>query len=526
MSESDNDSWQSADWLSDELFSYCQSETLSEDGLREIIEHNNDQHDVSDDYSFFRMACCNEECTEEIIRCLLEYFPDAISDADNNGKLPLHAACLNNYVTIGIIQLLIDAAPDSVRHQDNAGLMALHHLCSNRELDEMTASPILKLLLVKNPESIYHANNDGLIPIHIACMVSQSTEFCRGLIEAFPYSVRMPTNVGMLPIHTACVNNTVTTVEYLYKLYPDAIDHVTTGGMYPIQLAICGLSQRADPGAAVDIVKFLLVCDPRVKFQKIQGIVSLLGWAYFLDSNDHYDDKIIGTALEVIEVIFDAHPEAIENGLIASTILDRHQLVQEFIINQLVYSHQSRDHRLMTTPDDNGQLPLHKKLQNNARLGSVKLLVKGNLHAVQSPDNSGSLPLHVACAHHDSASVVQYLIGLDVSTLDAVDREGNTSLHLACHCARHEIIGLLLDKYDAVSVSKHNAQKKLPIDLLFESNIVEDKESNEYIASVFQLLKAYPETIMVMNIDMQQQQSASAAPPSQNGKKRKFGNEE
>ena len=72
MSESDNDSWQSADWLSDELFSYCQSEMLSEDGLREIIEHNNDQHDVSDDYSFFRMACCNEECTEEIIRCLLE----------------------------------------------------------------------------------------------------------------------------------------------------------------------------------------------------------------------------------------------------------------------------------------------------------------------------------------------------------------------------------------------------------------------------------------------------------------------
>eukprot|EP00984_Skeletonema_dohrnii_P013412 scaffold5549_cov79-Skeletonema_dohrnii-CCMP3373.AAC.15 len=66
------------------------------------------------------MACCNEVVTEGIIRCLLEHFPAAISDADDNGHLPLHAACgLNKNVTIGIIQLLIDAAPDSVRHEDN-----------------------------------------------------------------------------------------------------------------------------------------------------------------------------------------------------------------------------------------------------------------------------------------------------------------------------------------------------------------------------------------------------------------------
>eukprot|EP00984_Skeletonema_dohrnii_P010078 scaffold3907_cov76-Skeletonema_dohrnii-CCMP3373.AAC.5 len=686
---SDNDSWQSADCLSDELFSYCQSEMLSEDGLREIIEHNNDQHDVRD-YEFFRMACCNEKVTEEIIRCLLEYFPDAISDADNNGKLPLHAACLNNYVTIGIIQLLVDAAPDSVRHQDNAGLMALHHLCRNIDLDEMTVSPILKLLLVKNPESIYHANNDGLLPIHVACMVSQSTEFCRMIIEAFPYSVRMPTNVGMLPIHTACVNNTVTTVEYLYKLYPDAINHASTHGLNPIHAAIMGLDfrfeqdaavkvvqfllgcdtnvkfqealqgesllhyacrceynkanteipieiikvlheanpefvrkedsegrlplhkicsntshdetaafeilklllamhpesirhankgqlpihiasmtsksrefcrvlieaypgsermtnvlgmlpihcacvnntvatveylyklnpdavnhvpredglypvhlaissiihrtaqKRANLGAIVGIVKFLLGCDPRVKFQKIQGAVPPLACACFLE----YNDTNIGAAIDVIELIYDAHPEAIEDDAMDFNEHNRHQQVQEFIINQLVYSHQARDHLLMTTPDDNGQLPLHKALHNNVRLGSIKLLVKGNPPALQTPDNSGSLPLHIACAYHDSASVVQYLIGLDSTTLDVVDHDNNTALHYACRGAKYETIAMLLEEYDAVSVSKRNAQKKLPIDLLWESNSVEDRESVEYTESVFRLLTAYPELMM------------------------------
>ena len=171
----------------------------------------------------------------------------------------------------------------------------------------------------------------------------------------------------------------------------------------------------------------------------------------------------------------------------------------------------------------NGQLPLHTAVQNNVRLGSIKLLVKGNPPAVQSPDNSGALPLHVACQRHDSASVIQYLVGLDTTTLDAVDRDGNTALHFACHCARHDIIALLLGKYDGVSVSKRNAHGKLPIDLLWESNVVLDRDSVEYTESVFRLLKAYPE--MVMTTDMQLQ-SDSVARLSQKRKKRKYDHEE
>ena len=44
----------------------------------------------------------------------------------------------------------------------------------------------------------------------------------------------------MLPFHCACINNTVETVEYLYNLYPDAINHATSNGLYPIQAAIGG----------------------------------------------------------------------------------------------------------------------------------------------------------------------------------------------------------------------------------------------------------------------------------------------
>eukprot|EP00984_Skeletonema_dohrnii_P023860 scaffold12953_cov123-Skeletonema_dohrnii-CCMP3373.AAC.15 len=238
--------------------------------------------------------------------------------------------------------------------------------------------------------------------------------------------------------------------------------------------------------------------------------------------NRVYNDSTIDAALEIIKAIYDAHPEAIEENRIASVIQSWHERVREFIHSQLFYARQAKNHYQMTTPESYGQLPLHAALQINVRLGSIKLIVKGHPPAVQSPDNSGALPLHIACQHHESADVIQYLVGLDTSTLDAVDGDGNTALHLACHFARHEIIALLLDKFDAVSVSKRNSHKKLPIDLLWESNEVEDKESVEYTESVFRLLTAYPETVMNIGI---QKQSASANCPSPNGKKRKFGNE-
>eukprot|EP00984_Skeletonema_dohrnii_P005574 scaffold1968_cov89-Skeletonema_dohrnii-CCMP3373.AAC.1 len=520
MSESggNNNRRQSAE---DELYSHCQSESLSEDGLREIIErHDNNNH--MSDYDFIFFACRNKRVTEGIIQCLLEYFPAAAS-AIENGWSPLHIACDNPNVTLNIIQLLIDAAPDSVRSVNNIGVMPLHYLCRNEELDETAALEILMLLIEKHPEALRHENDNGALPFHAAAAGGRSPEFCRVLIEAYPGSERISDANDVMPLHMACLSNTVATVEYLYKLYPDAINHATAAGGYPIHAAIVSVDHRDDPITAIDIVEFLLDCDPNVTLQKGEG-KTLFHFACHLS----YNDSTIEAALEMIKAIYDAHPEAIEDDDMVSDIHEYHEQVQTFINSQLVYSRQAKDRHVMTTPDGNGRLPLHTALQNNVRLGSIKLLVKGNPFAIRHVDANFAMPSHVACQHHNSSNVVQYLIGLDTSTLDAVDREGNTALHLACHCARHEIIGLLLDQYDAISVSKRNAHKKLPIDLLWESNDVLDRESTEYTESVFRLLKAYPEMVMVMvmNIDMQQQQSASAACPSQNGKKRKFGNEE
>jgi len=317
----------------------------------------------------------------------------------------------------------------------------------------------------------------------------------------------------------ACANNTVATVEYLYQLYPDpdAINHASRDRAYPIDAAMQGPNGRNNPTDAMDIMDFLLDCDPNV----VDGL-SLLHFACQREHNN--SDIEARIRMQVINVIYDSRPEEIEDNAIASNIQQYHQRIQSFINTQLVHARQAKDHRLMSTPDDNGHIPLHTALEKNVRLGSTKLLVKGNPVALQSPDNRGALPLHVACEHHDSPSVIQYLIRLDTSTLDAVDREGNTAFHYACRGAKFDTITLLLEKFDAVSVSKRNAHKKLPIDLLWESNEVLDRESVDFTESVFRLLKAYPETVMSRCI--QKEQSVSVACSSQREKKRKVGHEE
>jgi len=480
------------------LHNACDNKNVTRNIIQLLIDAAPDSVRSVDEEGWMPLHCLcdnkhiDDSAALEILNLLIEKHPEAIRHATNNGCLPIHRASQNKKVTLDIVKLLIDAAPDTVRSIDQDGYMPLNHLCINEELDERAALAILKLLIDKHPDSIRHADNDGGLPIHCAASGGKSPEFCRLLIEAYPGSERIAEVGGELPLHYASRNSTLDVVEYLYKLYPDAINHADTDGCYPIHFAIKRSRRRKIPIDTAGIVKFLLDCDVHVKLQMVDGL-SLFRFA----CKREYDDSNIEAALAIIMVIYDAYPEAIEDDDIVFDIESYHEQVIAFMICQLDYSRQATDHRLMTTPDEKGQLPLHTALCNNVRLGSIKLLVKGNLSAIRSIDDSGRLPLHVACQHHDSATVVQYLIGLADVTLDAIDRQGNTVLHYACRGAKYDTIALLLETYDALSVSKRNAHGKLPIDLLWESNEVEDRGSVEYTESVFRLLAAYPEIVMI-----------------------------
>ncbi len=497
------------DGLKKELLTFCQSDSLSEDGLREIIieRYGAPKNPNITNYAFFHEACLNELVTEGILRLLLEYFPDAASFVGPHEDTPLHNMCYNKNATLGMVKLLIDAYPESLHRANIYGWIPLHRFCGNKDLDETVGLEILKLLLEKYPESVRHAaSSRGIrgisdsLPLHVAAGF-QSPEFCRILIEAYPGSERTGGNHGSLPFHRSCQWNTVATVEYLYKLYPESISVANNNGQYPIHFVIRSLKYREDddPEAVIEVLQFLLDCNTDVALQK-HGEKFPLYWVCDEATSDN-TQLLNAYYIEILQVLYDAHPEAIKEDEITSNVDSFCQEVQTFVNNQLIHARQATDHRVMTTPDESGQLPLHRALRDNATLGSIKLLVKGNPSAVQTVDNSGTLSVHLACQHHGSPSVVEYLIDLNSSTLEMKDRWQNTVLHHACRGANHVMIAFLLEKYDAAFVSTNNSSKQLPIDLLFDSETVSDREGIEYMENIYRLIRANPETVMGCDIE-------------------------
>ena len=429
MSEgSINNSQQSAaSPLSKELLELCRSESLSEEGLRELIQRHGltQNNNPLSDYKFFLVACHNERVTEGIIQCLIEYFPDAASATNEVGWSPLHYACCNKNLTLNVIRILIEAAPDSVRCVDNDGYMPLHILSVIKKVDEAAAVQILKLLIEKSPESVRHANNDGFLPINNASGW-RSPEFCRVLIEAYPGSEQMPTTAaGALPLHSACANNSLATVEYLYNLFPESINLTATNGMYPIHAVISVIQHRENPATAVEIVQFLLNCDPNQKLVQFQGN-SLLHVA----CGKWYNATNIEVGIKMMKILFDAHPEAI------------------------------------TSANNKGHMPLHilcnnSKVDEAAAIETLKFLLQKHSEAVSHADNEGFLPIHHA-ARWRSPEFCRVLIDAYPGSEQITAFNGRLPLHHACLKGSLETVDFLYRQYPE-AIDRTTAGGKYPI---------------------------------------------------------------
>jgi len=176
----------------------------------------------------------------------------------------------------------------------------------------------------------------------------------------------------------------VDTVKYLLELYPESIGRRTSNGYLPIHLAV-----KWGGKEKVKIIKCLLLQDPDGASKATT------------DRHDlplHLSCKDINLDLDVVQLLFDAHPVAIctNNGYGKNPLnLARssrawnsdNSKVVNFLETQLAYAHKAQDIIAMTTLDSNGWLPLHHALYNNAPLGAIKLLVKGNPSALGRTDH-------------------------------------------------------------------------------------------------------------------------------------------
>ena len=143
------------------------------------------------------------------------------------------------------------------------------------------------------------------------------------LIDAYPGSERR-TVEGVLPFHWACTNaHTKTTAEYLYKIYPESIN-VADGrsGGYPIHCPMYGITRpigkSGNPETAVEILRFLLDCDPNVASHRNARGELPLYYACQEVSSQSQLSRVISDTLRFIKLVFDVYPQAIEDPLMTN----------------------------------------------------------------------------------------------------------------------------------------------------------------------------------------------------------------
>jgi len=445
---------------------------------------------------------------KEVLEYLIECEPSSIRLAmneDENQRTPLNMACSNSDTSLEVVKLLVNAWPEGTRHRDNSGefgggsggYLPIHNLCNNYNLDAAVSRDILELLLDADPSSPKETDSsESCLPIHYAVGYgNKSLEFCKLLVKAYPESLKIESGDGRLPLHEACIYKRVELVEYLFQKDPESIDvrtiavddlyHSSIGGLLPIHLT-----------EDAETIKVLLKHDPNAALKtNYDGMLPL---QLVCGGSD--------VSLSSVKVLYDAYPEAI--GAVdhdGRTLLDlargndrqrqeRNASVISFLEKELVYVQQSRDMMYMTLPDEEGYLPLHRALlQGDITLGSIKLLVRGNLSALQVVDRNGVRPIHIAC-RNATVGIVKFLMEAP-NGLDVCDTNKNYPIHYACRAANFDVIQYLVKRN--TPVSERNADNKLPFHLLLEYDDEQVRKSPAFTEACWHLLRAYPETVMI-----------------------------
>eukprot|EP00956_Cyclotella_meneghiniana_P009567 scaffold13204_cov66-Cyclotella_meneghiniana.AAC.6 len=478
----------------------------------------------------------------DVFKYLVESEPKSIENS-------LTFACLHDHITVEIVQYILRKCPEEASRKDDHDRLPLHSLCGNRMATDASIE-ILKILLNTYPEGTAQAwsyRSRSVLPIHEA-VSTKSLEFCKLLINANPELIRIQDGQhARLPIHYASSSGYFDVVKHLYELYPDSIRTMDRSGRYPFHYAcnnpnpmVLKYIHELYPGA-IDLMTnsgYLAIHEavyPRtnistnkcIKTKNIEFLISHDPDCLSKTTNDYYRFLPLHLAcnpfgektpqLDEVEFLFNLYPEAIleSDGRrnlpidVVEACRQTYGLQSEaqsyaeiiaFLGTQQNYARMATNTYTMTTPDGNGWLPLHHALNNNAPLGSIKLLVKGNPDAIQLSDNQGLLPIQIAC-ELCSAEVVKFLTSTIDDCFTIRDHNKNYLLHYACRGGNIDVVRHLLKAGHTRSVCKKNKDGMLPIHLLNE--FVKERwcEENDtkYVEALWLLLLAEPETVHPSN---------------------------
>jgi hypothetical protein len=137
----------------------------------------------------------------EVVRLVRGTWPDAIRAHYGNLRTPLHDAVLIR-VPHGVVAELVQWRPEAISERDDEGNLPIHYLYLrwyHRLQGLQVDVDVARLLIEAWPGSLLEANDAGELPLHRAVQ-SDSLPLVRLLVEQNPQALHVGTAAGSAPL--------------------------------------------------------------------------------------------------------------------------------------------------------------------------------------------------------------------------------------------------------------------------------------------------------------------------------------
>ncbi|EJK58563.1 hypothetical protein THAOC_21302 [Thalassiosira oceanica] len=529
-----------------DLIDFCQGGDLTVSLLRKKLEaspedivRGNLKPDTKYDLTLLHCVCSNPRVTLDIVRYLVDIYPEAVRDGSHDGRLPLHEACRIETCPDDVIEYLVDLHPDALGvswARAYAAGLPLHCLllrkASNRyevEYGDATVEvkyelnlDIVRRLVETYPEALTNQDNESnRTPLLCACEREDlSMDLVRLLVDP-ELSVLAQIGGygdGKLPLEVLMDQNHLTkekewsppfeVVRYLIKSAPATITP-------SLMVNICRSRY-----VTLETVKLIVETRPDVSLldQQSDGMLPL----HSLCLNDRKHDDANSSLLPIIEYVVDLYPDAVTTrnrygflpiAYAVNTTLEITRFLYERNPDPLYQDMWGRS--LLASACQNGGIDtvkylfkytasqdeplLHISLESD----QTEMLFDLYPEAVAARNDEGRLPLHEFLSRDQFGTdaetfleIVQFLVTQFPASLKLADHDGMLPLHHACknNCPSC-IVKFLVGAYEE-GIKVDSPKYGLPLHCVCAATSYKQENTLEIIAF---LLSKYPEAIGARN---------------------------
>jgi hypothetical protein len=155
----------------------------------------------------------------ELIRVLVEAYPEGVQECSRFEYLPLHISCSNG-ASAEVLSLLIQYYPDAVKIKDRSGLLPLHILCDNNAHIDA-----IKVLINSHNEGVKEVDEYGDLPLHYACRRNASFEVIKLLIDSYPDGIKIRGKGRQIPLFWSCGRSApIDVITLLIHAFPESAE--------------------------------------------------------------------------------------------------------------------------------------------------------------------------------------------------------------------------------------------------------------------------------------------------------------